>query len=94
MIRQWVKDLVLTKTFVGLCFQERILKRIADIKQTHYRMATPLEESKGIDGCIGDLLVSVKPISYKSKKMLPESIKVKIIYYEKLKDGIKVSFDF
>ena len=27
LIRRWVEDLVLTKTFVGLCFQESILKK-------------------------------------------------------------------
>jgi hypothetical protein len=31
---------------------------------------------------------------YKLKKMLPENIDTEIIYYEKLKDRIKVSWDF
>ena len=29
LVRKWVEDLVLTKTFVGFCFQESILKAIA-----------------------------------------------------------------
>lgn len=94
MVREWVKDLVFTKTFVGFCFQESILKRIAEIKKTTYRTATPEDESKGIDGYIGDIPVSIKPTTYKTKAMLPESIDVKLLFYEKAKDGIRVYFDF
>src|SRR3989344_9456142 len=50
MIRSWVEDLVLEKTFVGLRFQEAILKKVAEIKNTTYRLSNPDEESKGIDG--------------------------------------------
>jgi len=32
LVKQWVTDLVLTKTFTGLCFQESILKTIAERK--------------------------------------------------------------
>ncbi len=92
MIRRWVTDLVLTKTYVGLCFQESILNRIAKDRTTTYRLATPLEESQGIDGYIGNEPVSIKPISYKTKKMLPEEIKVKVIYYKKDKNGILIEY--
>lgn len=93
MIRAWVKDLVIVKTFVGLKFQEAILKRVAAQMGKAYRMADPEEEAKGIDGYIGDKPVSIKPQSYESKQMLPESIGVQIIYYDKVKDGINVCFD-
>ena len=33
MVEKWVNDLVIDKTFIGLKFQEAILKRIADIKK-------------------------------------------------------------
>ncbi len=94
LVRKWVEDLVLTKTFVGLCFQESILKVIAERRWVNYRLATPIEESQNIDGYIGDIPVSIKPITYKTKNMLHENINVKIIYYEKLKDGIKVEYHF
>ena len=94
LVREWVKDLVLTKTFVGFCFQESILKRVAELKKVDYRTSTPEEESKGIDGYIGDVAVSIKPTTYKTKNMLGENIEVDMIYYEKLKDGIRISFDF
>ncbi len=93
MIEAWVKDLVIVKTFVGLKFQEAILKRVATHMGTSYRMADPEEEAKGIDGYIGDNPVSIKPQSYKSKQMLPESIEVWIVYYDKVKDGINIFFD-
>lgn len=53
MVEQWVRDLVVVKTFAGLRFQEAILKKCAEIKGTNYRLSTPEEESKGIDGYIG-----------------------------------------
>lgn len=94
MVREWVQDLVLAKTFVGLCHQEPILKKIAEIKGTSYRFSNPSEESKGIDGYIGDTPVSIKPSTYTSKNMLSESIDVAIILYEKKKDGISFTYDF
>lgn len=94
MIDTWVKDLVLYKTFIGLRFQEAILKKVAEIKNTSYRVADKEEESKGIDGYIGYVPVSIKPATYKSKSGLAEEIKVEIIYYEKKKDGITIYFDF
>jgi len=90
MVKLWVEDLVLDKTFIGLRFQEAIIKRLAEIRKTSYRLANPDEESKGIDGFIGDIPVSIKPITYKTKDMLNEEINVKIVFYEKKKDGINV----
>lgn len=87
-IERWVKDLVIIKTFIGFRFQEAILKKLSEIEKTNYRIATFEEESKGIDGYIGDTPVSIKPISYKSKPMLKETINAKIIFYKKVKDGI------
>ncbi len=90
MIRAWVEDLVLVKTFVGLRYQEAILSRIARMKKTTFRLATPAEESRGIDGVIGTTPVSIKPQTYKTKASLPESIRVPIIYYNESEDGIQV----
>jgi hypothetical protein len=90
----WVEDLVVTKTFTGFCFQESILKAISESKHVQYRRSTPEEEARFIDGYIGEMPVSIKPITYKTKGMLHENIDVKLIYYEKLKDGIRVECDF
>lgn len=80
-VEKWVRDLVIVKTFIGLRFQEAILKKGAEIKQTNYRISEPEEESKGIDGYIGEIPISIKPDTYKSKPELPEHIGIKIIYY-------------
>lgn len=93
LVEQWAKDLVIVKTFIGLRFQEAILKKVADQKSEKYRLATPEEESKGIDGFIGKTAVSIKPATYKSKPALGEKIETEIIYYTKKKDGIEIEFD-
>ena len=70
---------------------ESVLKTIATSKKTTYRLARPDEESKGIDGFIGTEPVSIKPVSYQAK-FLPETIDVKIIYYEKVRGGIEFHY--
>ncbi len=94
LVRQWVEDLTIIKTFTGLRFQGAVLSKVAEIKGVTYRLANPTEESKGIDGLIGDKAVSIKPITYKMKSSLSEKIDVPIIYYDKKKDGISIEFDF
>lgn len=94
MVRQWMQELILTKTYAGLRFQESILKSVAAGKNTSYRLATPDEESEGIDGYIGSMPVSIKPVSYQSKPFLQETIDAKIIYYEKVRGGIKIRCEF
>jgi len=92
MVEEWVRDLVVVKTFMGLRFQEAILKKGAEIIGTDYSLSDFGEESKGIDGYIGDIPVSIKPDTYKIKAALREDIAVKIIYYRKIKNGIEVNY--
>lgn len=92
MVEQWVRDLVIVKTFIGLRFQEAILKKGAEIKGTDYRLSNPEEESAGIDGYIGDIPVSIKPHTYEVKKALPEHIPIKIVYYKKVDGGIEIDY--
>jgi uncharacterized protein YukE len=93
LVEQWVKDLVIVKTFIGLRFQEAILKKVAENQKVKYRLASPEEESQGIDGFIGNKPASIKPATYRSKRGLSEDIQVSIIYYSKKKDGILVEFE-
>ena len=94
LISEWVEDLVLKKTFAGLNFQEAILKKVAESKKTTYKFSTKEEESKGIDGYINTLPVSIKPITYKTQNHLLENINVNMIFYNKKKDGLTIEFDF
>lgn len=93
MIRTWVTDLVMTKTFAGMRFQESILKRLSEHQNKPYLLASPAQESRGIDGYIGEQAVSIKPITYSQKKALMEGITAPIVFYEKKKDGIVVIAD-
>ncbi len=93
MVEEWVKDLIINKTFNGLYVQKAILASLADLRDTTYRLATPEEESKGIDGFVGDIPYSVKPDSYKTMGRLSETIDVKMIYYTKTKTGLKIEVE-
>jgi hypothetical protein len=56
------------------------LKKLSFHFKKPYRLAKPEEESKGIDGFIGDIAVSIKPITYKIKMGLNEVINVPIVF--------------
>lgn len=92
MVDLWVRDLVIVQTFIGLQFQEAILKKGAELKGVDYKLARKIDESKGIDGYIGGIPISIKPESYKIKKSLSEEISAKIIYYKKVKNGIEIDY--
>ncbi len=92
VIRKWVEDLVINKTFTGLKFQEAILKKIAQAENKKYRLANKEEEANGIDGYIGNKPISIKPDTYKIEGRLPEQISADIVYYTKEKSGIKIQY--
>jgi len=82
MVRKWVEDLVLVKTATGLIVQELILKKLSQTENCDYQMATPADESRGIDGYLGEQPVSIKPISYDSMiATVRDSIEAKMITY-------------
>ena len=93
MVKHWVKDLIIAKTFNGMYVQKAILASLAERKGTTYRLATPKEESIGIDGYVGDTPYSVKPDTYKAMGRLSETIKVKMIYYTKTKTGLTIEIE-
>lgn len=93
MIKYWVEDLVISKTFNGLYVQKAILASLADKKGLSYRLACPEEESKGIDGFVGCVAYSIKPETYKTMGRLCEDIPVKMIYYSKTKTGLKIEVE-
>ncbi len=92
MVRAWVHDLVIIKTFIGLKFQEAILKKVANVLDANYRLSSAEEEAKGIDGYIAEIPVSIKPISYRLKNDLKEEIEGALIFYEKIQSGLRIDF--
>ena len=93
MVERWVEDLVILKTFNGLYVQKAILAFLAKKQGKSYRLATPDEESKGIDGYVGNTPYSVKSTTHKTMKRLSEVIDVKMVYYEKTKTGLKIEVE-
>ena len=93
MIKEWVKDLVHTKTFCGLKIQQAIIANIAKSLGKTWRLSNKEEESKGIDGYIGSKPVQIKSYTYKNEGRLSEVIEVPIIYYKKKKDCLIVEYD-
>lgn len=93
MVEAWVKDLVYTKTYCGLKFQEAILAYLAREYNTTYRLADVEEEAQGIDGLLNNKPVQIKSITYRQEALLAEVINVPVIYYDKKKDGISIEFD-
>ena len=93
MVEAWVKDLVYTKTYCGLKFQEAILAFLAREYDTHYSTANKDDEARGIDGYINGNPVQIKSVTYKQEAHLAEIIPVPIIYYDKKKDGITIEYE-
>ena len=92
MIKNWIYDLVINKTAEGLIIQEIILKHISTKLNKSYRKATAEEESKNIDGFIGDKPIQIKTDSYLSKKnSVQENITIPIVYYKLPKNGKYIS---
>ena len=93
MIQDWVKDLVIHKTYNGLYVQKAILASLSQKLNKNYRLASPAEESVGIDGYVGETPYSIKPDTYKTMNRLSESINVKMIYYTKSKTGLTIEVE-
>lgn len=90
MVEQWVRDLVLTKTFTGFRFQQAILRELGRRLNQEVVLASASDESRGIDGYVGGKPVSIKPSTYRQMSSLPESISVPVIFFDKTKTGVLV----
>ena len=91
MTHKWITDLVITKTAKGLILQEIILKAIAKMQGKEYRLATSKEESKNIDGFIGEDPVQIKPLSYLSKKAtVREHQTAELIFYKETTKYLRI----
>lgn len=93
MVSDWVKDLVYTKTYCGLKVQQAIITHLAQMLGRTWRLANKEEESRGIDGYIGEQPVQIKSSTYKLENQLSETIEVPIVYYEKKKNGINIEYN-
>ena len=85
---EWTKDLIINKTFSGLQLQLDILEIVS---YNEYRLSTPEEEAKGIDGFVDGEPVSIKPNTYKKTiEYGKEIIPYRIIYYKQTNKGLVI----
>lgn len=86
IVKEWVEDLVIDKSFWGLKIQEAILIKMEEMTGEKCRLANKEEEKQQIDGFIGDLPVQIKPDTYKTaSNVKAEVINRKIIFWKKIK---------
>jgi len=94
MVESWVEDLVIDKTVEGLIMQEAVLKELANRYDKDYSLADEKEESKGIDGYVGDIPISIKSDTYLSKSQtLSEKIDIEIVYYKTTNQYLYIYLD-
>lgn len=94
LVRHWVEESVLKRTYAAWRIQETILKHIAKRQGKPFRQADDSESEAGIDGFIGERPYRVRPVSHYFKGPPEEQdTPVDVVYFEKTKSGLKVYFD-
>jgi len=91
MTHNYLRDLVLFKTYEGFDIQETILRKLGEIYEAELKQATAEDESKGIDGYLNGQPISIKPVTYKDN--LQEDIDAPIVYYDENKTNKAMSID-
>ena len=89
-IKNFVRHLVLHKTYTGLKIQEAILVKLAELKRSDYKWSSSKQDSQGTDGFVGNIPITVKPDTCKYKKHPG----VKRINYTINKQRTALSFTF
>lgn len=93
-VRAWMEDLVYQKTYDGLMVQNAIIQAIAKELNVDYQLATPEQESQGIDGLINGCPVQIKAESYKQTgKKHNEETTCPVVYYKKENKNITFDYD-
>ena len=94
LVRHWVEEAVLKRTYAAWRIQETILKHIANRQGKPFRQADDQESEAGIDGFIDTRPFSVRPVSHYFKGPPEEKdTQVELVYFEKIKSGIRVYID-
>lgn len=91
MCREYVEDLVLYQTYRGFDIQEAILSKLSEMYGREFRRSSAEEESRGIDGYIGEQPVSLKPTTYMDN--LQEDISAPIVFYEEYSSSDALKLD-
>ena len=95
MIKKWVEDLVIYKSYKSLIYEDIALGEVAKRLNTDYQRARPEDESKQIDGFIEGRPVQVKKKDGKYNvmmDMIPNSHTL-ITYKENRNSSLMIEFD-
>lgn len=95
MVEEWVRELVIEKTAEGLMIETMILRYLSDKHDVEYHQSSSDEESKGIDGYLGEQPISVKPKSYDTKGSTKgrEDIDVPLVKYHDTDNYVYLYYD-
>ena len=91
LTHNYLRDLVLFKTYEGFDIQETILRKLGDMFDRDIEPASAGEESQGIDGYLGDQPLQIKPTTYKDS--LQEEFDVPVVYYDENKTNRAMTVD-
>lgn len=94
LIRHWVEEAVLKRTYAAWRIQETILKHIAKRQGKIFRQANDQESEAGIDGFIDERPFCVRPVSrYFKGPQEEQDAQVEVVFFERDKRGLKVYCD-
>lgn len=93
LVKAYMTDLVLVRSRKGLIYHDMILDYLSKKYNTTYRLATPEEESKGIDGYVGDKPIQIKPHTYLNKPRLQEEFPCDVVFYKDTKTYLYIYFE-
>lgn len=93
MVKEYIADLVLVKSRKGLIFHDMVLDYLSKKYETTYRLATPEEESKGIDGYVGEKPIQIKPNTYLNMSRLQEEFTCDVVYYKPTATFLYIYFE-
>ncbi|MDP3114004.1 MAG: MjaI family restriction endonuclease [Candidatus Cloacimonadaceae bacterium] len=93
-VEKWMKEFLYDKTYMGLSIQKAIFELFSSRYKLDFIEATVTDEGQNIDGWLGTLAVSIKPVSFKDAKHLPFKINddIHVIFYEKMSNNIVIQY--
>jgi hypothetical protein len=93
MVRRWVRDLIVNKTYQGLSIQDSVLQALGRSLGLKVRGAKPEEERYGVDGFVGGVPVSVKPADYDAAIGRRSAVFGVLVRYEFENGTLRVLYD-
>jgi len=81
------------KSFNGFAFQSSIILFLSKKLKLPYEFGDDGMDSKGIDGTIGGIGISIKPTSHNSATCKKYHTKIPIVYYELSNGNIVINYD-